>query len=116
MELEVGDLVFEARADGPSEGELVLLLHGFPQTSLSWRHQLDALAAAGYHAVAPDQRGYSPGARPADVGEYRGDRLVGDVLASPTPSASSGSTSSATTGAARWRGRWRAAIPSGSAR
>ena len=80
MELAVGDLVFEARAEGPAEGELVLLLHGFPQTSLSWRHQLDALAAAGYRAVAPDQRGYSPGARPADVGEYRVERLVGDVL------------------------------------
>jgi len=80
VELAVGDLVFDARADGPADGELVLLLHGFPQTSLSWRHQLGALAAAGYRAVAPDQRGYSPGARPADVGEYRVERLVGDVL------------------------------------
>ena len=79
VELAVGDLVFEARADGPADGELVLLLHGFPQTSLSWRHQLDALAAAGYRAVAPDQRGYSPGARPGDVGDYRVERfhLVG---------------------------------------
>jgi pimeloyl-ACP methyl ester carboxylesterase len=80
MELAVGDLVFDARAEGPDDGELVLLLHGFPQTSFSWRNQLDALAAAGYHAVAPDQRGYSPGARPADVGEYRVERLVADVL------------------------------------
>jgi pimeloyl-ACP methyl ester carboxylesterase len=80
VESTVGDLVFEARAVGPADGELVLLLHGFPQTSLSWRHQLGALAAAGYRAVAPDQRGYSPGARPADVGEYRVERLVGDVL------------------------------------
>jgi pimeloyl-ACP methyl ester carboxylesterase len=80
VELAVGDLVFEARADGPADSELVLLLHGFPQTSLSWRHQLDALAAAGYRAVAPDQRGYSPGARPPEVGEYRVERLVGDVL------------------------------------
>jgi pimeloyl-ACP methyl ester carboxylesterase len=80
MELVVGDLVFEARADGPADGELVLLLHGFPQTSFSWRNQLVALAAAGYRAVAPDQRGYSTGARPADVGEYRVERLVGDVL------------------------------------
>ena len=80
VELTVGDLVFDARAQGPADGELVLLLHGFPQTSFSWRNQLDALAAAGYRAVAPDQRGYSPGARPADVGEYRVERLVGDVL------------------------------------
>ena len=80
VELAVGDLVFDARAEGPADGELVILLHGFPQTSFSWRNQLDALAAAGYRAVAPDQRGYSPGARPADVGEYRVERLVGDVL------------------------------------
>jgi pimeloyl-ACP methyl ester carboxylesterase len=81
LELAVGDLVFDARADGPADGELVLLLHGFPQTSLAWRHQLAALGAAGYRAVAPDQRGYSPRARPTEVEEYGGDRLAGDVLA-----------------------------------
>jgi pimeloyl-ACP methyl ester carboxylesterase len=80
VELAVGDLVFDARADGPEDGELVLLLHGFPQTSFSWRHQLPALAAAGFQAVAPDQRGYSPRARPADVTSYRADRYVDDVL------------------------------------
>jgi pimeloyl-ACP methyl ester carboxylesterase len=80
LELTVGDLVFDARGEGPTDGEVVLLLHGFPQTSRAWRAQLAALAAAGYHAVAPDQRGYSPGARPADVGEYRIGRLVADVL------------------------------------
>jgi pimeloyl-ACP methyl ester carboxylesterase len=80
LELAVGDLVFEARADGPADGELVLLLHGFPQTSFAWRHQLAALAAAGYRAVAPDQRGYSPRARPADVTSYRAERYVEDVV------------------------------------
>jgi pimeloyl-ACP methyl ester carboxylesterase len=80
IELAVGSLVFDARAAGPPDGELVLLLHGFPQTSFSWRHQLPALAGAGYRLVAPDQRGYSRGARPGEVGEYRADRLVGDVL------------------------------------
>ena len=40
------------------EGPLVLLVHGFPESAYSWRHQLPALAAAGYHAVAPDMRGY----------------------------------------------------------
>jgi len=80
LELTVGDLVFDARAEGPTDGEVVLLLHGFPQTSRAWRAQLAALGTAGYRAVAPDQRGYSPGARPADVGEYRIDRLVADVL------------------------------------
>jgi pimeloyl-ACP methyl ester carboxylesterase len=80
LELPLGRLIFDAQADGPPAGELVLLLHGFPQTSYSWRHQLPALAGAGYRAVAPDQRGYSPRARPADVEEYRAERLVGDVL------------------------------------
>jgi pimeloyl-ACP methyl ester carboxylesterase len=80
LELTAGGLTFDARAAGPADGAVVLLLHGFPQTSLAWRHQLGALGEAGYRAVALDQRGYSPGARPVDVGEYRADRLVGDVL------------------------------------
>jgi pimeloyl-ACP methyl ester carboxylesterase len=80
LELAVGDLVFETRADGPEDGELVLLLHGFPETSFSWRHQLQALAAAGFRAVAPDQRGYSPRARPADLTSYRAERYVEDVV------------------------------------
>ena len=80
VELVVGDLVFEARSAGPADGQLALLLHGFPQTSFSWRYQLETLAGAGYRAVAPDQRGYSPRARPDGVEEYRIDRLVGDVI------------------------------------
>ncbi|HEY3096518.1 MAG TPA: alpha/beta hydrolase [Acidimicrobiia bacterium] len=80
LELAVGELAFEARADGPEEGELVLLLHGFPQTSFSWRYQLPVLAGAGYRAVAPDQRGYSPRARPADLTSYRAERYVEDVI------------------------------------
>lgn len=59
---------------------MVLLLHGFPQTSLSWRDQITALASAGYRAVAPDQRGYSPGARPPEVDDYALPELVGDVV------------------------------------
>ncbi|MEU6895311.1 alpha/beta hydrolase [Streptomyces sp. NPDC046557] len=62
-------------------GPLVLLLHGFPETSYSWRSQLTALAEAGYHAVAPDMRGYGRTERPADVGEYTIHHLVGDVVA-----------------------------------
>src|ERR1051325_11284397 len=65
--ITVGDLVFDVRVAGPESGPVVILLHGFPETSYEWRHQLGALAAAGYRAVAPDQRGYSPGARPAAV-------------------------------------------------
>jgi pimeloyl-ACP methyl ester carboxylesterase len=80
LELAVGPLTFVARADGPAGGPLVLLLHGFPETSYSWRHQLRALGAAGYRAVAPDQRGYSPSARPGDVAAYHPERLVEDVI------------------------------------
>ncbi|MGH9182018.1 MAG: alpha/beta fold hydrolase, partial [Acidimicrobiales bacterium] len=76
-----GELVFDALAAGPDDGPLVLLLHGFPQSSGEWRSQLAALAGQGYRAVAPDQRGYSPGARPDGVDAYRMPLLVGDVLA-----------------------------------
>lgn len=81
IEIPVGELVFDASVAGPDEGELVVLLHGFPQTSWCWRHQLPALAEAGYRVVAPDQRGYSPRARPDDVESYRAEHLVADVLA-----------------------------------
>ena len=81
VEIPVGEFIFDARVAGPADGELVLLLHGFPQTSLEWRSQMEALAARGYRAVAPDQRGYSPRARPEGVEHYRPAHLVADVLA-----------------------------------
>jgi pimeloyl-ACP methyl ester carboxylesterase len=62
------------------EGPLVVLLHGFPEGWYSWRHQLPALAAAGYHAVAPDQRGYGRTDRPAEIDRYSMFHLVGDVV------------------------------------
>jgi pimeloyl-ACP methyl ester carboxylesterase len=71
--------VHEALAAGPEGGELVLLLHGFPETSFEWRAVLPALATAGYRAVAPDQRGYTPGARYDDLAEYHVDHLAADV-------------------------------------
>ncbi|MFN8040747.1 MAG: alpha/beta hydrolase [Acidimicrobiales bacterium] len=76
----MGDLTFDVREQGPADGEPVILLHGFPETSHEWRHQQEALAAAGYRTIAPDQRGYSPGARPVAVEDYRLDLLVDDVL------------------------------------
>ncbi len=79
LELTVGPYTYSARADGPPDGELVLFLHGFPETSYEWRAQLAAVGAAGYRAVAPDQRGYAPGARPTDLAAYRIERLVDDV-------------------------------------
>lgn len=71
---------FDALAAGPEHGELVLLLHGFPETSLEWTEQLKALGLAGFRAVAPDQRGYSPTARPKEIAAYRNAELVQDVL------------------------------------
>jgi pimeloyl-ACP methyl ester carboxylesterase len=75
-------LTFTADVAGPASGPLVLLLHGFPESRYSWRAALPALAAAGYRAVAPDQRGYSPGARPdpADLANYAFDRLIADAI------------------------------------
>ena len=81
LEIDANRLTFTARAAGPQGGRGVILLHGFPQTSWSWRGQLSVLGDAGYRAVAPDQRGYSAGARPLPVSDYRLDHLVGDVLA-----------------------------------
>ena len=78
---EYEHLVFDAIEDGPFGGELVLLLHGFPETKRSYRHQIPVLAALGYRVVAVDQRGYSPSARPAGVDAYRIDKLTNDVLA-----------------------------------
>ena len=75
-------LAFTADVAGPSDGPLVLLLHGFPESRHSWRGALPALAGAGYRAVAPDQRGYSPGARPdpADLSNYLFEKLVDDAV------------------------------------
>jgi pimeloyl-ACP methyl ester carboxylesterase len=61
-------------------GSLVVLLHGFPETWYSWCHQLLSLAAAGYHAVAPDQRGYGRTDRPDAVEDYTILHTVGDVI------------------------------------
>jgi pimeloyl-ACP methyl ester carboxylesterase len=61
-------------------GPLVLLLHGFPESWYSWRHQLLPLADAGYHVVAPDQRGYCGTDRPDRIEDYTILHLVGDVI------------------------------------
>ncbi len=62
------------------KGPLVLLCHGFPEIWYSWRYQLSALAAAGYHVVAPDQRGYGQTDRPDPVEAYTVLHLVGDMV------------------------------------
>jgi pimeloyl-ACP methyl ester carboxylesterase len=78
-DIEANGLTFRCREAG--EGEPVLLLHGFPETSHMWVRLMGELADAGYHCIAPDQRGYSPGARPDDVDAYRYENLGGDVFA-----------------------------------
>jgi len=62
------------------EGPLVVLCHGFPESWYSWRHQLAALSAAGFHAVAPDMRGYGESDRPDPIDQYTLLHLIGDML------------------------------------
>ena len=62
------------------EGPVVLLCHGFPELWYSWRHQLEALAAAGFHAVAPDMRGYGQTDAPEAIDQYTLLHLVGDMV------------------------------------
>ncbi len=62
------------------EGPLVVLCHGFPESWYSWRHQLRALSDAGYHVVAPDQRGYGGTDAPPNIDEYTIFHLVGDIV------------------------------------
>jgi pimeloyl-ACP methyl ester carboxylesterase len=76
-------LTFDALTAGAPDAPLVLLLHGFAESMHTWRAQVAATAAAGYRAVAPSQRGYSPGARPDphDTADYHIDRLMDDAMA-----------------------------------
>ncbi len=75
-----GDLVFDVIDEGPTDGPVVVLLHGFPELNTMYRPVIDRLTAEGYRCLAPLQRGYSAGARPKRRRDYRADNLVGDVL------------------------------------
>ncbi|TVU22433.1 hypothetical protein EJB05_32127 [Eragrostis curvula] len=66
---------------GPEGGAVVLLVHGFPDLWYGWRHQMAALAARGYRAVAPDLRGYGDSAAPPDASSYTTFHVVGDLVA-----------------------------------
>ncbi|MFI1503071.1 alpha/beta fold hydrolase [Streptomyces platensis] len=81
LEIQVGPHTYDALACGPADGEFVLLLHGWPEFADSWSAVLTALGAAGYRAVAVDQRGYSPRARPPRIADYAVPELVADALA-----------------------------------
>ena len=65
---------------GCGTGPLVVLCHGFPESWYSWRHQLQALAEAGFHAIAPDMRGYGQTDRPQPIDQYTLLHLVGDMV------------------------------------
>src|SRR3954452_11295804 len=64
------------KASGPP----VVFLHGFPEFWYSWRHQISAIADAGYHAIAPDLRGYNLSDKPPGVRSYRSTKLVEDIV------------------------------------
>ena len=78
--IEANDMSFTADLGGDPSGELVTMLHGFPQTRYTWRHEMQHLASHGYRVCAYDQRGYSPGARPEGIEAYAINLLVEDVL------------------------------------
>lgn len=65
---------------GPLDGEIVVLLHGFPQRASSWLKVMNILNEAGYRTIAPDQRGYSEGARPKGRRKYNVSELALDIV------------------------------------
>ncbi len=77
--LDANGLRFFALADGPADGEMAVLLHGFPEGAESWLKQVAALARAGLLVVAPDMRGYGRSDAPDQVGDYAMANLVEDV-------------------------------------
>ena len=76
--INLGELSFSVQDEG--EGPAVVLLHGFPDSHVLWRHQVPALVAAGYRVIAPDLRGFGDSSKPAEVDRYGMLDLVGDVL------------------------------------
>lgn len=78
-QLRRGDLVFDVLDRGPADGPVVVLLHGHPQTNAAWDEIIPRLIVRGLRCLAPNQRGYSPGARPRRRREYRISELVDDV-------------------------------------
>jgi pimeloyl-ACP methyl ester carboxylesterase len=81
-DLPANGLTFRCRVSGmENHGEPVIFLHGFPETSHLWEEVMRSLATQGYRCLAPDQRGYSPSARPKDVKQYAINELAADVIA-----------------------------------
>ena len=78
--IAVGDYTFDVDISGPDDGEPIVALHGFPESKAEWTPLTQRLVAEGYRVIAPNQRGYSPGARPTDVASYEMEHLVADVI------------------------------------
>ena len=77
--IDVGEVTLHVAEAGPADGPLVVFLHGFPEFWWSWRHQLEAFGKAGFHAVAPDMRGYDESDKPEGVAAYEIEKLTADV-------------------------------------
>lgn len=78
--VDLPDVRLHVAEAGPQQGPPVLLLHGFPEFWWGWRRQIPPLAAAGFHVVAPDQRGYNLSAKPRGLSAYSLDRLAEDIV------------------------------------
>lgn len=78
--VEVNGVRLRVAEAGPTDGPVVVLAHGFPDLAYAWRHQVPALAAAGFHVLAPDQRGYGGSSRPEPVEAYDITALAGDLV------------------------------------
>ena len=80
-DVSVDELTFTCRVSGiKNDGEAVILLHGFPETSRMYYDLIPVLVSEGFKVVAPDQRGYSPSARPSKISDYSIDKLSQDVI------------------------------------
>jgi pimeloyl-ACP methyl ester carboxylesterase len=81
VKLNARGFTFDVALAGPVDGQPILLLHGFPQNKSQWDRLLPHLHGAGFTTIAPDQRGYSPGARPSNVEAYAIGECVADIVA-----------------------------------
>ena len=79
-QIKIGDLEFDCRVSGHESNELIILLHGFPETSYMWIKLMEKLSSLGFYCLAPDMRGYSQNACPRGVKNYTVNKLSEDIL------------------------------------
>ena len=78
--IQIADLSFQCRVAGSPKDELIIFLHGFPESAIMWSKVMEEIAALGFYCLAPDMRGYSAGACPKGVKEYTIDKLRQDII------------------------------------